>query len=117
MNTKIKKVAVLGSGVMGAQIAGHISNAGIQSYLFDTSQELPWTRDKRAPATSSTFVPCPLCINGANKPAGHKGRHSGVSSVKQESKTFKNLKIKSIEHGLIRRSHIKYVKNVRYEYN
>ena len=40
MNTKIKKVAVLGSGVMGAQIAGHISNAGIQSYLFDTSQEL-----------------------------------------------------------------------------
>ena len=40
MNNKIKKVAVLGSGVMGAQIAGHISNAGIESYLYDTTQEL-----------------------------------------------------------------------------
>ncbi len=40
MNLKIKKVAVLGSGVMGAQIAGHISNAGIKCYLFDIDQEL-----------------------------------------------------------------------------
>ena len=40
MNLKIKKVAVLGSGVMGAQIAGHISNAGIECYLFDMNQEL-----------------------------------------------------------------------------
>jgi|TARA_B110000444_G_scaffold95854_1_gene90775 3-hydroxyacyl-CoA dehydrogenase len=40
MKNKIKKVAVLGSGVMGAQIAGHISNAGIESYLYDTTQEL-----------------------------------------------------------------------------
>ena len=27
MKSKIKKVAVLGSGVMGAQIAGHLANA------------------------------------------------------------------------------------------
>ena len=40
MNLKIKKVAILGSGVMGAQIAGHISNAGIECYLFDMNQEL-----------------------------------------------------------------------------
>ena len=35
MKSKIKKVAVLGSGVMGAQIAGHLANAVISSYLFD----------------------------------------------------------------------------------
>ena len=31
----IKKVAVLGAGVMGAQIAAHLANAGIPSYLLD----------------------------------------------------------------------------------
>jgi 3-hydroxyacyl-CoA dehydrogenase len=31
----IKKVAVLGAGVMGAQIAAHLANAGISSYLLD----------------------------------------------------------------------------------
>ena len=31
----IKKVAVLGSGVMGSQIAAHLANAGIPSYMFD----------------------------------------------------------------------------------
>jgi 3-hydroxyacyl-CoA dehydrogenase len=32
---QIKTVAVLGAGVMGAQIAAHLANAGIKSYLFD----------------------------------------------------------------------------------
>ncbi len=32
---KIEKVAVLGSGVMGSQIAAHLANAGINSYLLD----------------------------------------------------------------------------------
>jgi len=37
----IKKVAVLGAGVMGAQIAAHLANAGIPSYLLDiVPQEL-----------------------------------------------------------------------------
>ncbi|WP_288841955.1 3-hydroxyacyl-CoA dehydrogenase/enoyl-CoA hydratase family protein [uncultured Deefgea sp.] len=31
----IRKVAVLGAGVMGAQIAAHLSNAGIDTVLFD----------------------------------------------------------------------------------
>lgn len=31
----IKKVAVLGAGVMGAQIAAHVVNAGIETCLFD----------------------------------------------------------------------------------
>ncbi len=32
---QIKKAAVLGAGVMGAQIAAHLANAGISSYLLD----------------------------------------------------------------------------------
>ena len=40
MSIEIKKCAVLGAGVMGAQIAGHIANAGIPSLLFDMNDEL-----------------------------------------------------------------------------
>lgn len=35
MGLEIKKVAVLGAGVMGAGIAAHLANAGIPSLLFD----------------------------------------------------------------------------------
>ena len=40
MSHKIEKVAVFGAGVMGAQIAGHLANAGIPSFLFDINDEL-----------------------------------------------------------------------------
>ena len=40
MALKIGKVAVLGTGVMGGQIAAHLSNAGIPSYGFDISQAI-----------------------------------------------------------------------------
>ena len=40
MIKKIQKVAVLGSGVMGAQISGHLSNAGVKNFLYDTDQDL-----------------------------------------------------------------------------
>lgn len=32
---KIRKVAVLGAGVMGAQIAAHLVNAGVETFLFE----------------------------------------------------------------------------------
>jgi len=35
MSFKIKKAAVLGAGVMGAGIAAHLTNAGIECYLLD----------------------------------------------------------------------------------
>ena len=35
MSVRIKRVAVLGAGVMGQGIAAHLANAGIPSYLFD----------------------------------------------------------------------------------
>ncbi|MBL8523620.1 MAG: 3-hydroxyacyl-CoA dehydrogenase/enoyl-CoA hydratase family protein [Betaproteobacteria bacterium] len=34
-NFHIRKVAVLGAGVMGAQIAAHLTNAGVKAILFD----------------------------------------------------------------------------------
>lgn len=40
MSFKIEKVAVLGTGVMGSQIAAHLTNAGIEVYAFDMSQEI-----------------------------------------------------------------------------
>lgn len=35
MNRKIRKVAVLGSGIMGSRIACHFANAGIEVFLLD----------------------------------------------------------------------------------
>ena len=40
MDFEFKKVGVLGTGVMGAQIAAHISNAKIEVYAFDMNQEV-----------------------------------------------------------------------------
>ncbi|HEX4858574.1 MAG TPA: 3-hydroxyacyl-CoA dehydrogenase family protein, partial [Usitatibacteraceae bacterium] len=34
-NFQIRKVGILGAGVMGAQIAAHLTNAGVKSILFD----------------------------------------------------------------------------------
>ena len=40
MSFEVKKVAVLGTGVMGSQIAAHLSNANIPVYAFDINQEV-----------------------------------------------------------------------------
>ena len=56
MAKKIEKVAILGAGVMGAQIAGHLGNAGIPSYLFDINKELA----EKGKSTLSSLKPAPL---------------------------------------------------------
>lgn len=56
MSQNIEKVAVLGAGVMGAQIAGHLANAGIPSYLFDINGELA----SQGKETLSKLKPAPL---------------------------------------------------------
>ena len=38
MQNNLNKIAVLGSGTMGSQIAAHFSNAGIPSLLFDIDE-------------------------------------------------------------------------------
>ncbi len=56
MSTEIKKCAVLGAGVMGAQIAGHLSNAGVPSLLFDINEELA----KKGVDVLTSLKPAPL---------------------------------------------------------
>jgi 3-hydroxyacyl-CoA dehydrogenase len=56
MSQKIEKVAVLGAGIMGAQIAGHLANAGIPSYLFDINDELA----KNGVDSLTSLKPAPL---------------------------------------------------------
>src|SRR4051812_27503473 len=40
MPPRIRSAAVLGAGTMGAQIAAHLSNAGIPTLLFDLTSDL-----------------------------------------------------------------------------
>ena len=56
MDHSINKVAVLGAGTMGAQIAGHFSNAGIPSLLFDINTELA----TKGVETLTALRPAPL---------------------------------------------------------
>ena len=56
MSQNFEKVAVLGAGVMGAQIAGHLGNAGISSYLFDVNEELA----NKGKETLTSLKPAPL---------------------------------------------------------
>ena len=58
MSIEIKKCAVLGAGVMGAQIAGHIANAGIPSLLFDINEDLA----KKGIDGLSKLKPAPLFL-------------------------------------------------------
>ena len=48
MNRTIKKVAVLGSGVMGSRIACHFANIGVEVLLLD----IPFKGDAKAPLSS-----------------------------------------------------------------
>lgn len=50
----LRRVAVCGAGVMGAQIAAHCVNAGIPVVLFD----LP---AREGPKMALPFVPLPIC--------------------------------------------------------
>ncbi len=56
MTQQIEAVGVLGAGVMGAQLAGHLANVGVPSLLFDVSQKLA----EEAIANLTTLKPAPL---------------------------------------------------------
>lgn len=64
----IRKVAVLGAGVMGAQIAAHLVNAGIETLLFDLPGDTdPNARVAHAIATLKEFDPSPIAtLEGAD---------------------------------------------------
>ncbi|MYL49046.1 3-hydroxyacyl-CoA dehydrogenase [Halobacillus litoralis] len=57
MNHKIKRAAVLGSGVMGAGIAAHLANVGIPTLMMDiVPRELTDTEAKRGLTLEDTAV-------------------------------------------------------------
>ena len=56
MQNNLNKIAVLGSGTMGSQIAAHFSNAGIPSLLFDIDENTI----KKGIDTLTKLKPAPL---------------------------------------------------------
>ncbi len=61
-NKHIRKVAVLGAGVMGAQIAAHFANAGVPVVLYDLAgdEKDPHATVKKALAALKKLKPAPL---------------------------------------------------------
>jgi 3-hydroxyacyl-CoA dehydrogenase len=55
MSLVIRKAAVLGAGVMGAQIAALLAAAGVRTYLLDLSSSEPPTDKKLAGAVGKNF--------------------------------------------------------------
>jgi 3-hydroxyacyl-CoA dehydrogenase len=51
MKRQVRKVAVLGSGVMGSAIAAHFANAGIPSLVLDIVPREPSDAEKAAGLT------------------------------------------------------------------
>ena len=92
MNTKfqVRKVAVLGAGVMGAQIAAHLVNVNVPVVLFD----LPAATDPQA--ASSTRPPPEGDSRLGSGPAATGGPKNGIVT-----KAIDNLKkIKPAPLGL-----------------
>lgn len=55
MTLKINRAAVLGAGVMGAQIAAHLAAAGVRTHLLDLPSEAPHKDPKIAAAIGKNF--------------------------------------------------------------
>ncbi len=73
---RIRKVAVLGAGVMGAQIAAHLVNAGVDTVLFDlpAKEGAPNGVVDKAIANLGKLSPAPLAsksLAGAITPANY----------------------------------------------
>lgn len=61
--TSIQRIAILGAGVSGGQLAALFSNAGFDTLLFDTSQELAEQQLQRLRATSPSPFFSERCAN------------------------------------------------------
>jgi 3-hydroxyacyl-CoA dehydrogenase len=75
MSFEIKKAAVLGAGVMGANIAAHLTNAGIECYLLDiipfelTEDDKKKGLTEKSPAWRNRFAANGLAGATKSKPA------------------------------------------------
>lgn len=67
MSNKIRKVAVLGSGVMGSQIAAHCVNAGLEVILLDLKSDDPKRPNKISEESVKKILklrPAPFALPG-----------------------------------------------------
>ena len=69
MSRRIKKVAVLGSGVMGSGIACHFANIGLQVLLLDIVPRDLSEADQKNPAARNAIVNKALAAAIKSKPA------------------------------------------------
>lgn len=69
MNRKIKKVAVLGSGVMGSRIACHFANIGVEVLLLDIVPRDLNEDQKKNPAARNKIVNDALAFALKSKPS------------------------------------------------
>ena len=69
-NLLVRRAAVLGAGVMGAQIAAHLTNAGVDTVLFDlAAKEGPADGIVlKAIANLGKLSPAPLAIRACCRP-------------------------------------------------
>ena len=58
---EIKRIAVLGTGVMGGQIAAHAANSNIKVYAFDISQDVA----EKGVEAASTIKPNAFSMNSS----------------------------------------------------
>ena len=70
---QVKKVAVLGAGVMGAQIAAHLVNLRVPVVLFD----LPDNRAPTLPAARGSLPP-EGAVSALGRPGGGSGPKNGI---------------------------------------
>ena len=69
MSRRIKKVAVLGSGVMGSGIACHFANIGLQVLMLDIAPRDLKEEEKDHPAARNQIVNKALAAAIKSKPA------------------------------------------------
>ncbi len=98
--TTVKKAAILGAGVMGAQIAAHFANAGIPVILYDLASE---GKDKNAIITKS------IKMLGKAKPAplGYKSVVQLIEPANYETDLEKLLEVDLVIEAIVERMDIK----------
>ena len=80
----VRRAAVLGAGVMGAQIAAHLTNAGVDTLLFDlpAKEGHPDGIVLKAIATLSKLSPAPLASKGLAEAITPANYDNGLEQLK-----------------------------------
>lgn len=83
-NLLVRRVAVLGAGVMGAQIAAHLTNAGVDTVLFDlpAKEGDPNGIVAKAIANLGKLSPAPLASKGLAERIGAANYETGLEQLR-----------------------------------